>query len=607
MHLESNNKVEFLYKKSLYIFPEKAKIFLNGNKLLVEFPNKKITNISMYLSNTNIKRPYNCTLGFPITDIGSQLEKDYQAIVEYFDKNPKLDFLSFEYATSHELALCTFFKSMDLVNASNLMQDLRKEMPYLVNIFRRPLIHLKEIDVIQPTDTVKRVNHNTMKYLSRHAETWKNIEDSAIIPAKLLTRVYDDDYSIYENIVFRDLIDKSLTFLRKRIYYLTELFDIFNDSIQLDAITRFNHQNYYLAMGKLYVGFSKMKDSSELLAMLENAKYLYKQLNTYKTRAVYTKNANIKPINSEIKRTNILGMHKDYKHVYSLYQKFNKQAFESQAFGTFLMQDKSQSSYELFCQMLVLFAASNFNLSCKSNDTIYENKKLNACFKYKDWSLHVYNQYNAVLNFDTIIIDVTHNNKSIKFLIIPMSYYIAQDKKMHYEHIIKTLYYGGNIYDKYVFLEPFDLDKNSLSNYSLKCSIADVNLYYAVLPVSISEINSFRRIQKLLFECMVRTNNNYDICAFCGENLVKANNTYLCCKCRTAVKNVTCEHCQKNFTATYIDIKNKNKNRKKATEEDFSKDLPDFYKQEKQYLFRDIVNINENNFVCPHCGGGNKI
>lgn len=601
MRSESQKRIEFLHKKAVYLFPAKSKIFLAGDKLSVEIDNKKVSDISDYLSaKSNLKKLYPYKIGLPVTEQGSLLLKEYQAVASYIDSHPVLDFLQFEYATGRDLALCTFFKSADSVQAEAFIREIKKELPYLINIFKRPLIHLKETDIVQPVDAVKRVNHNTIRHLSKHSENWKKIEGDEITPAKLLTRVYDDDYGIYENIVFRNLIDGLLSFLRKRIFYLSEILSSFKESIQLDAVHRLNHSEYYLAIGKLYVSFSKMENTSEVLEMLENTRQLYKQIRQYTVRDVYTKNSRVKTEIGTIKRTNILSMHKDYKHVYSLYQKANKRFLDSQKTGDFLTQTEAQKDYGLFCGLLALFAVSNFNMSCNTAGAVFESGAINASFSFKGWTVSVSTEYNPILDFDTVALRISSESSSCSFLLIPTTYYLSRDKNTQYENIIERLYFGGHDYDKYVFLEPFDFYGDSVYSYSIRYPLPEKDLHYAVLPVSVSDHNSFRRLQRLLLEGMTLTEKDRKVCAFCGEELhTEPDGKYICRKCRTAIRDISCP-CGKSFTATYFDVK-KQKPRNEP-EGDFKSGLSDFYRDEKENLFRNITAINKSNFICPHCG-----
>ncbi len=605
---EQSKKVEYLHKHSKYIFPAKTKIFLNNNKLTVEINGKNETKLSQYSSDKiKTKASYKYKIGLPITEKGSHLVIEYQEITDYLNEHPQFDFFHFDYSTSHELVLCTFFKSTYLDQADNIISDIKRDMPYLLNIFKRPLIHLKDVNVIQSLDMVKHISHNTIEYLSEHPDDMESIQNDKVTPFRLLTRVYDDDYSIYENIVFRDLIDKILQFLYKRIYNLNELLDIFNDNIQLDAVNRTNHPKYFLAIGKLFLGFTELKTTNDVSSMLEDTKQLYMQLNRQLNCEVYTKNIKVRPVSSELKKTNILMFHKDYRHVYSLYNKFNKNVFGLQD-GTFQLQNQSQINYEHFCQMLVLFAVSNFNWSSKPDKIIYENKQINAFFEYKGWSLEIVNEYISILDFNTIILNFSYKDKLFKLLLIPTSYYLANNKRKQYEFIIDRLYYDNYVFDKYVFLEPFGFENDTLNSYNIKSQNHEVDLFYAILPISISEINSFRRIQKLLLEGMIRSNECYDVCAFCGDELTKESDggMYLCKKCHTAINIINCEHCQKTFSASRLNFTNKRRNNQTERKEGYNKSISNFYKQEKQFLFRNITDIKDNNFICPYCNKENQ-
>lgn len=597
---EPKQNIEYFYKRSTYLFPEGTKIYLNGNKLLVEIEDKKTRDIKKYLVNrADLTRDYNNRIGLPITGAGSDLADEYQMIAEYIDKHPQFNYLDFEYATSYELVLCTFFKPMDFNIMKNLIHEIHKYLPFIINIFRKPYIHLKEKEILQPVEAAMRINYKTINYLSKHSERWKSIDDrtGSIEPDKLLTKIYVDDYSIYENVVFYNLINKIFTFLMRTIYYLSDILETFNDSIQLDAVNRFNHQMYYLAIGKLYVGFYNMENTAEIAAVLEDAKNLYKQLIRYKTRDVYTHNINTKPLNGDIKKTNLFAMHKDYKHVYTLYKKFKKKTFIVNDYGSYLKQTTSQRFYQMFCEMLTLFAISNFNFKNYNSEDIYKDGEVRGNFNFKNWELRISSQYNYAIGLDTIAIKISYLDNAINYLIIPMSYYIAQERKKQYEIIIHRLNSIGEVYDKYFFFEPFDYEDNSLNSYSIRYEKDDIATFYAILPIAISEINSFRRIQKILLEGMVISNNKFDICPFCGEALTNQENHYLCNKCRTVIKPITCNNCNNAFVASYSDIKTRKKNRRSEAIEG----LMDFYKQERQYYFRNTVFISKAGIHCPYC------
>ena len=280
---------------------------------------------------------------------------------------------------------------------------------------------------------------------------------------------------------------------------------------------------------------------------------------------------------------------KDYKHVYLLHKSLGQSNAELKTDGNYDDQVKSQKSYELFCQMLTLFAAANFNLTARPSDVIFEKGSLKALLKYKDWQLTITKVHDEILDLDTIKLSMTKKDKTANYLFIPVSYHIPRHKKKLYEHIVARFNGAGKQYDKYVFLEPFNADDTH--NYSARIN----GLHYAVLPVGIADIHSFKRIQKMLFECMTLTCP--DVCGFCGNKFIKNENNKFCKKCLTTVAVIDCGDCSKNYTAIFVDAKTQNR----AHEASYIKNLPQILKDEKRYSFRNIVNMKENKFICPNC------
>lgn len=612
MSRETNRQTEYFGKKGLYLFPAKTKVFAWGNDAIIDIPGKKPVDITKCAPEKVTLKDGKPSIGLPITDTGSQLAREYKGVWEYLDKKDKLTLLDFEYATSHELALLIFFKSQDLIEAGRRMGEIKAALPYLINIFRNPVIHLKDVDAVLTLDAVKRVNQSTIRHLSTHSENWDNLENGNLMPRRLLTRIYEDDYGIYENIVFRDLIDQILAFLKRRTNYLAEIIDTLSESVRLEDFSRLVHSAYYLAIGKLYIGFFKTENIAEFKTMLEQTKRLYDRVASYKHRAVYVKNAHVKPIDGVIKKTNILSMHRDYKQVYLLHKKMKKSAYLPPASDAFLKyatvscmdQQESQRGYGLFCQMLALFAAVGFNFKCDTAQTVYENGKVYAHLRYLDWSLKIEVKYNKLLDFDTIDFIVKHKTHSVKFLLIPIAYYLGQRKKKQLERIVERLHKDGAVYDKYVFLDPFYAEKNFVYDYSVALNVDGNELYYAILPVSIKEINSFRRLQKILFEAMVISNKNNDVCGFCGEPLsLDTDGIFKCAKCKTAVRDIKCGCCGLNFKAAYVDVKLKVRRKN----EECGGSLTEFYKQEKRHLFRSTANMKGTSKIvlCPRCGAEN--
>ncbi|MCL2861345.1 MAG: hypothetical protein FWE22_02940 [Firmicutes bacterium] len=590
---------EFYYCKSFYKFPENTTIFQHGKKVSIEVGGKMVSNISQYLiDEKGIGKTKDYRIGLPVTGEGSQILNHYGGIAAFIKKNPTLDYLRFEHVVKNGLALCTFFEFSDIEKVEGVIDIVSNNLPYLIKVFRQPVTHLKEMERIVPVDLAKRVTAKTVRHLMSHPENWESVEGSKIIPQKVLTKNYEDDYTIYENVVFRNLIDKILFFLRRQIYYLSRATSTVNDFVHVDVFSRINHESYYLAVGKLYSAFFKNEDIEEATLLLEKAKKLHKIISKYLNSLVYTENFNAPKLEGELKKTNILTMHTDYKHIYNLYQKLSDGILENFE-ANVEMQKNGQKTYEQFCQLLTLFAASHFNFQFSQKMTILKDGEMNAKLTFAKWTCLITTEHIPILNINAINLTVTNNEKQTKYLLIPMSYFVSTDKKNFYEHLIKRLFKGGHKYDKYVFLSPFDYNGKSFNNYNLKHSLD--KLHYAVLPVSIIEVDSFRRLQKLIFECMIKNDELLNTCAFCSAKLVEGENgEKRCKKCKLVINKIKCTKCSQTFKTTFADVQ-KMLNSDKLSEFDQHKKTDNFHLSEKKYLFRNITNMDEENFYCSNC------
>jgi len=561
-------------------------------------------------------KPLSNKMGLPITEAGSRLYTKYKDVAKYLRANPEMAFINFEYATGSDLNLCTFFQSAELTAINKVSEEIKRYLPFLINIFTKPVIHLKDNEVVLPVDAVKRVNHQTINHLAVHSEDWKKADARDVTPKRLLTRESVDDYGIYENVVFFNLIEKILNYLRKHIFHLTEVLDTLKAAVNFGDFGKLNHSMYYLAIGKLHVGFYKHDNSSEIAETLEDITKLYRLISSYKTRNVYAKNIHAKPIIGELKKTNILTMHKDYKHVYTLYQYMSARLIVAVKPGRTADQTRSQRYYEQFCQSLVLFAITHFNFKPDTSNIVYKKGKASAQFKFKRWTVTVSVKRKDTLGCNIIDLETTYRKNSVRYAIIPVSHYVSKNKRSEYEErLVKRLMKTKIPYDKFIFLEPYDYDHDTESPYDYSIRFlagkpgAQKETHYAILPASITDVNSFRRIQRVLYESMTQTSKGRELCAFCGEALsVSGKNEHKlsCQKCRTNVYSVDCVNCKERFYTTYFDAP-PNALQRNFDNAEYVKHMPEFFRQEIEHRFRNITKIKGDDPVCSHCDAENEL
>ena len=114
-----------------------------------------------------------------------------------------------------DIPLYAIDNSLEDENWDELFGKLQDAKRPITKICEAPKSHLKSVNEIRPIDTVKRVGYESIPYLASHSEDWLARTATGLKPARLFSRVEDDDFSIYENRVTKTLIDVVITYLRK--------------------------------------------------------------------------------------------------------------------------------------------------------------------------------------------------------------------------------------------------------------------------------------------------------------------------------------------------------------------------------------------------------
>ena len=252
----------------------------------------------------------------------NKLIENYKKIEPFILKHPRLFYVELDYLIVHELTLFTVDPDFSFEALDAELNVILGALPAIKRIFAQPCIHLKEQNVILPTESVRIINRDTVQHIASHSELWSNVKKNEIKPAKLLTKTYDDNYGIYENLVFCKTVDDILTFARNNLRILKELIYT-NRSIEINLLERVNHLNYFLALGKLHTGYSRNFDSFYGVSMqcLNKLQYIVSSIVPRLKRPVYKNNKN-RPAKIKLHKTNILSMHREYRRIYKLAKYF---------------------------------------------------------------------------------------------------------------------------------------------------------------------------------------------------------------------------------------------------------------------------------------------
>ncbi len=500
---------------------------------------------------------------------------DYISFSKFAEEHNNITYSEFDSFATEGISLFAIRENLDFEELEATLDIIIRELPVIKRIFAHPIIRLKDSGAVLPTEAVRVINNKTVLHASTHSEFWEHDSEQGARPRKLLTLEQEDDYSIYENIAFVKMVDMIQSYVRKHLRLLGSMLYA-NRDMHFNLLERVNHLSYFLAIGKLHIGYVHDYDKYRETAVRSINKMLFinKVIDARLGSPVYKKckkhHAHLK-----LKKTNIFRMHKDYSRIYSLLKYFYGLNSADEKDSP-VKNDNSETDYRLFTVMLSIFAAGHFNFKFP-NDDRFDLYDIHTRADFKSWSLCI----------DSLCVEK----------IYAVSLTFTKD----------TTY-------RIILLPACDTDKAESDLTQLRKS-CDANEYLIVSPynrqrdavcISIFDIESFRRIQQLLLRGMVHSDISRDICPFCGGSLTKAEDSphralHECDACRTQIFRLFCPSTSRHFTATQI--KNYHPSNSSDPLNTSKRDLLYFRYAESQLHFRNITEIGDKgSIICPNCG-----
>ena len=490
----------------------------------------------------------------------------------FIKKHPNLSYIDFDYYTVHDLTLFTVEPDFNFESLLDTYDKLMGILPAIKRIFSKPIINLRDSNDVLPVEVVRTINQNTMNHLSNHLENVSDITSRGIKPRKLLTRIYEDDYSIYENVVFCNFIDEILKYLRKNIRSIKDLVYA-NEIMEFNLLERINHLSYFLAIGKLHTGYVRDFDR-----YCVKAKQLYEKLLGLEDiiqprlkKPIYNLNKH-RNKKLKLKKTNIFISQKDYHAVYKVYKYLETNKIIGVEEKRNVRVSTLLNKYFNYCLILTIFSIGHFDFTM-DNKIKMDLTNLDVTFTFKKWSLRV-----KSLGNEGILLSVTKDT-TYNIMLIPSIELRASDR------VVK----GSTKFncDEIIYLSPFEEDYVRSSN----CF------------VSIESIESFRRIQQIILRGMIYSSNKQTDCPFCKGRL-KYNiqeQQYECENCRTVVKIGECSEVGETYYYTKIshleDVNLQPLNYSKNNEWLYNRKI------ESRMFFRNITKVDKDgNIICPMCG-----
>ncbi len=496
-------------------------------------------------------------------------EDEYLSIARFAEEYDGISYLQLDSYTVEKVNLFAIPDHERFLRMEQRLDRIIAALPSLKRIFSNPITRLKDVEAVLPVDAVRVIDHSTMRHVSVHTELWGNITEDSLIPRKLLTVVNDEEYKIYENVAFAQLITLILDYVKTNIRLCKNV--IYSSRpMNFDLLERRNHLMYFLALGKLHIGYANTQDGYHYIhsRCLEKLMYIERSLRSKLNSHVYRicKKDKSKLV---LKRTNIFRSQKDYKQVYVLLKLFaDDEACAKSGAG----EHSQLGAYVDYCTMLSLFSARHFNFSFDEQDELHFARLDTVC-RFKAWTLRIERLTDGTL-------------EGLRFT-------VSRDRT--YSECILFSESGE------VSAKEFEAFSRKYTADAFWSARRDVRGVKGSIYLNIFDIDSFRRIQQLLLRCMIYADSERKTCPFCGSPLSRTAGGYECERCKTVITSSVCpEREREYFTTALKDY------RRTRSDAGVRRDLDAFLREraeEAMLYYRNITALTkEGEAVCPHCG-----
>lgn len=323
---------------------------------------------------------------------------DYHDLLKAFDIN-----------NTDAIKLCSFNKKFANLLQSNNRDEILKDVKYLPHIFHRPKLHLKQVEEVRPASIVTRIGTESIRHLASHSEHWKGIKANGLIPERLLARILEDDYAIYENVAAKTIVDRLYTLEKK------EKEDTIDCKMNFTLSESYSQggerQNFFDAINFLFKGFENSESSTTqklIEETLEIINSILEYLSKCKSTNLYRHIKKEKEIKGTLKKTNIFMMDNYYKKVYQLWELLGKK----EEITDILEKKELQEEYLLYVELIILFCLKYMGFTPEEDDeTLLSNNLFNhCCFVFEDWKI-VLNTEKAKLFDGFITVEITQEKR----------------------------------------------------------------------------------------------------------------------------------------------------------------------------------------------------
>ncbi len=496
-------------------------------------------------------------------------EVEYDPILRFTKEHNGIPYNSFDEYTVKGVNLFALRDACNFDFFEKTLDKIIAALPAIKRTLSKPIMRLSDRSEVLPVESVRVINAATLRHAAVHSELWDGQERGAVRPKKLLTLCHEDSYVTYENIGLARLVDSILKFIAHCARQLSEVLYAASSEMRFNLLERENHLVYFLAIGKLHIGYVRDYDKYRMMAgrCVEKLLFVQKTMKARLQSPVYQK---CKPFVGKfvLKKTTTFRVQRDYHAVYRLLKWFSE---EQVPLSTDSAEDREP--YVAYATLISLFAIGHFNFSF-GKEELLDFYNLNASARFGKYRLKI---KRLSVKDETALLFTVRKENCYRILLA-----LSPDAERREE--IRTLFQKKYKAEEYLVAAPAKEE--------------------GAICLSLFDIESFRRVQQLLLRAMVYADSTRDECPFCGQKLSPSpeeEGRYECQNCRQVIASSVCPKTEKSYF--YTTFKGFCAEREKEDTGRHKRILQDRYREGKMF-FRNITPFADDGTpICPCCGG----
>lgn len=250
------------------------------------------------------------------------------------------------------------------------------EEGHLQSISDRPRKDLQYDDLVAPVARARRLATSALSHLASHSDCWQQRTLSGIQPRKVLARFSEDNYVIYENRLYKRLLDRLDRHLSKRLARIRSVESRLEQALEFQDSDQVHYrlrQDICSLWGESYLDDNTGEQlEAGKLATAELQSQL-RAIRGLKQRGLYTLVPAATVVPSQIHRTNILNHDPHYRHLPALWEKLkdDQEDFLSPPEERLERQLQLQHGYASYVGLVVRRALERYSLRSVDGQCVF--------------------------------------------------------------------------------------------------------------------------------------------------------------------------------------------------------------------------------------------